>query len=113
MFLSKHNYMKTLRNLILPVGIFTVVFLIPHSCEDMFGDYLEKPPGVDVTEDTIFSTRINAETFLTSIYATGVETGYPTWDDWNGRRDTPFSSWTDEGENVASWYYSHQFNAGG
>jgi len=113
MFLSKHNYMKTLRNLILPVGIFTVVFLIPHSCEEMFGDYLEKPPGVDVTEDTIFSTRIIAETFLTSIYATGVETGYPTWDDWNGRRDTPFSSWTDEGENVASWYYSHQFNAGG
>jgi len=104
--------MKTLKHLILPVLICILILQISTSCEEMFGDYLDKPPGVDVTEDTIFSTRINAETFLTSIYAVGVETGYPTWDDWNGRRDTPFSSWTDEGENVASWYYSHQFNSG-
>ncbi|MEX0986610.1 MAG: RagB/SusD family nutrient uptake outer membrane protein [Bacteroidales bacterium] len=103
--------MKTLRHIIL-IGISIIAFQAFYSCEEMFGDYLEKPPGVDVTEDTIFSSRINAETFLTSIYATGVESGYPLWDNWNGRRDTPFSSWTDEGENVASWYYSHQFNAG-
>lgn len=112
MLLFKHITMKTLKKLILLAGICTTIYLLSTSCEDMFGDYLDKPPGVDVTEDTIFNTRINAETFLTSIYATGVESGYPLWDDWNGRRDTPFSSWTDEGENVASWYYSHQFNSG-
>ena len=104
--------MKTLKHLLLSVAICVIVLQLFTSCEEMFGDYLDKPPGVDVTEDTIFSSRIDAETFLTSIYAVGVETGYPTWDDWNGRRDTPFSSWTDEGENVASWYYSHQFNSG-
>ena len=105
--------MKTLKHIIiLPIGICIVTLLMSTSCEVMFGDYLEKPPGVDVTEDTIFSSRINAETFLSSIYATGVESGYPLWYEWNGWRDTPFSSWTDEGENTADWYYSHTFNAG-
>ncbi len=104
--------MKTLKHLVLLVGICIAALQMFSSCEEMFGDYLDKPPGVDVTEDTIFLTRINAETFLTSIYAVGVETGYPTWDDWNGRRDAPFSSFTDEGENVASWYYCQQFNSG-
>jgi len=112
MSLFKPNHMKTLKHLIFPIGICIVAVLSTSSCEEMFGDYLDKPPGVDVTEDTIFATRINAETFLTSIYATGVETGYPVWDNWNGRRDSPFSCWTDEGENVASWYFCHQFNSG-
>ncbi len=112
MFLSKQYHMKTLKHLILSIGICIAAIQMFTSCEEMFGDYLDKPPGVDVTEDTIFSTRINAETFLTSIYAAGVETGYPLWDDWNGRRDAPFSCYTDEGEQVASWYYCQQYNSG-
>ena len=36
------------------------------------GDFLEKAPGVDVTEDTIFSSRSQVEMFLASIYEYGV-----------------------------------------
>jgi hypothetical protein len=78
----------------------------------MFGDYLDKAPGVDVTEDTIFNTQINAEQFLTSIYAVGIDMDLPIWNNQNGRRADPFSCFTDEGEQVAAWYPSHKFQGG-
>ena len=42
------------------------------SCSDLkFGDaFLEKAPGVDVTVDTIFSSKMYAERALVSAYAT-------------------------------------------
>ena len=47
---------KRLRQLISPLLIILVLVLPAAvvSCEDMMGNYLEKPPGGDVTEDTIF-----------------------------------------------------------
>ena len=74
------------------------------------GDFLEKPPGVDITEDTIFSSQVYAEEFLTGIYRDGVHNGLPAWDDRNGRRDAPWSCYTDEAENVASWYTCQPYN---
>ena len=42
------------------------------SCSDLaFGDaFLEKAPGVDVTIDTIFSSKLYADRALNSAYAT-------------------------------------------
>ena len=40
------------------------------SCEDMMGSYLDKAPGIDVTEDTVFSSTAHAERFLATVYPT-------------------------------------------
>ena len=42
------------------------VGLLAVSC-----DYLEKPKGTDITEETIFSTQNNIETFVTGTYYYG------------------------------------------
>lgn len=80
------------------------------SCEDMMGDFLEKPPGVDVTVDTIFSSQINAEKFLMGIYRNGMYTDLPMWNDRDGGRDAAYGCYCDEAENVASWYSSQMYN---
>ncbi|WP_294081947.1 RagB/SusD family nutrient uptake outer membrane protein [Proteiniphilum sp. UBA5384] len=76
----------------------------------MMGNFLEKPPGVDVTEDTIFATQNNVETFIMGIYKDGMYTDMPEWNDRNGKRDAAFGCYCDEAENVASWYSSQRYN---
>lgn len=39
-------------------------------------DYLDKAPGVDVTEDDIFSSKTNVETLLASIYQKGIHSNF-------------------------------------
>lgn len=65
MYLKNIN-LKRLKQLVSPLLILLVLVLpvAVVSCEDMMGNYLEKPPGGDVTEDTIFSSRTQVETFL-------------------------------------------------
>lgn len=55
MYLKNIN-LKRLKQLVSPLLILLVLVLpvAVVSCEDMMGNYLEKPPGGDVTEDTIF-----------------------------------------------------------
>ena len=101
--------MKTLFKLTIAFGLF---LLYLTSCEDMMGDFLEKPPGVDVTEDTIFSSQINAERFLMGIYREGVYSDMPEWSDRDGW-DSDFKiGFSDEGKQVASWYNSVAYNQG-
>ena len=62
------------RIFLLIISIFSLILTsaLFSSCEDMFGDYLEKAPGVDVTEDTIFSSADQVNLFLTGIYEYGI-----------------------------------------
>lgn len=101
--------MKKAIKLLLGVS-YIILHLSLTSCEKMMGGFLEKPPGVDVTQDTIFSTQNNVETFLMGIYKDGMYTDLPEWNDRNGRRDSPFGCYTDEAENVATWYSSQVYN---
>ncbi len=48
--------------------IITSIFSF-YSCNN---DFLDKPPGVDVTEDTIFSSKVEAETYVTGLYKEGL-----------------------------------------
>ena len=105
--------MKKLDQLAKLTIVFSIFYMLLMSCEDMMGGYLDKPPGVDVTEDTIFSSQINAETFLMGIYRDGMYMDLPEWSERQGRRDSPFSCFCDEGENGASWYTSHLYNNAG
>lgn len=101
--------MKTSVKLLIGVS-YVIYYLSFTSCEDMMGGFLEKPPGVDVTEDTIFATQNNVETFIMGIYKDGMYTDLPEWNDRNGRRDSPFGCYCDEAENAATWYTSHVYN---
>ena len=47
------------------------------SCEDMMGSYLDKAPGIDVTEDTVFSSTAHAERFLATVYRYAVHSNLP------------------------------------
>ena len=105
--------MKNITYYIKFIAILIGFYFSVTSCEDMMGDFLEKPPGVDVTEDTIFSSKQYAEEFLVGLYRDGVHTALPEWNDRNGRRDAPWSCYSDEGENVAGWYSSHIYNTAG
>ncbi len=101
--------MKILKNIIslAPVAL---VILTLFSCSK---DFLEKPESNDVTIDTIFSTRIKAETFLWETYRTGVPMGFPH--DW-GRNDGMYASMVmaacDEGDVYDSWPGSNSHNTG-
>ncbi|MGI5847200.1 MAG: RagB/SusD family nutrient uptake outer membrane protein [Candidatus Cryptobacteroides sp.] len=66
--------MRNLLKLLIPVSM----AISAIACSDLkFGDaFLEKAPGVDVTIDTIFSSRLYAERVLVSAYST-LRVGYP------------------------------------
>ena len=69
--------MKKIQN-ILMVTVISLFASMQMSCVDLrFGnDLLEKAPGVDVTIDTIFSSKMYADRALASVYAT-TRCGYP------------------------------------
>ena len=47
------------------------------SCQDNFSNFLDKAPGVDVTEDTIFTSKVQVETFIAGTYQSGIPNYFP------------------------------------
>ena len=80
-------------------------------------DYLDKAPGVDVTEDDIFSSKTNVETLLASIYQKGIHSnlGYGSpdnaGDDGTNPHSSPWSGRCDESEQCAAWYEPNSWNS--
>ena len=104
--------MKTLIKITKLIIVVSIINLYFSSCENMMGNFLDKPPGVDVTEDTIFSNQISAERFLMGIYREGMYSDMPEWSDRDGW-DSDFKiGFSDEGKQVASWYNSVAYNNG-
>ena len=66
-------------------------FAFAPSCQDLrFGDdFLEKAPGVDVTIDTVFSSKMYADRALVAAYAC-LRCGYPVHN--NACRSAPRDS---------------------
>jgi hypothetical protein len=102
-----------MKNLIFFVLI-GIIYVLSTSCEKIFGDFLDKAPGIDVTIDTIFSSRKQVEMLLANIYEQGLPDGYPgeayvvgtqTWGN-NYNVENPFylAGATDELEAQTSWY---------
>lgn len=98
------------------VASLIITYALSISCERNIGDFLDKPPGVDVTEDTIFSSKTQMETFLTSIYSYGIHSylGYGSEAEApnNNPEETLMACATDEAEACASWYAPQRWNAG-
>ena len=107
--------MKNIFQSFLIVASFAI-FISTSSCESMMGDFLQKPPGGDVTEDTIFSSRTQVEYFLRSIYQTGIHSnwGYATIGGGNyaNEDENIFAGACDEAETCAGWYRMNWWNEG-
>ncbi len=88
------------------------LFMLP-SCEDMMGNFLDKSPGVDVTEDTIFSSKVQVETFVTAMYKYGIHSTMPRRDAaYTGMGYTSTSIATDECVTNSSWVGMQKWNLG-
>lgn len=107
--------MKNITFSILMVFVF-IIAVFATSCEDMMGDYLDKPSGSDVTEDTIFSSKTQVDIFLTSIYQSGIHSnlGYATLNKYNyaNQDENIFAGACDEAETCAQWYRMNWWNEG-
>ena len=106
---------------------FIGIILLSHSCE-RFENFLDKPPGVDVNEDTIFSNQTQIETFIATLYREGLHSTMAI-NDGNSPNPTAASlangffghsgsanissvGFSDEGQGVADWGDNRNFNKG-
>lgn len=102
---------------------FIAIFILSlgfGGCVKFGNDFLEKPPSVDVTKDTIFSNIEYAERFLWGAYKS-LPYGMPT--DWDSRSGFTMNgdileSLSDLNQSDLTWaagrtqYYSGAYNAG-
>lgn len=97
--------------IILFVCVLTSALLF-QSCEKMMGDYLDKAPGVDVTEDTIFSSKVQVETFITGTYRYGIHSIFPRSEATYTGSDygIPIACCTDEAEAANTWVNQQVYN---
>lgn len=103
--------MKKLLYIIIP--FFTILTTL-SSCEDMMGDFLDKAPGVDVSEDTIFSSKTQVETFVIGTYYYTLVSDVLAWWDARDKADGTIASATDECELFPSWFsYQGVWNQAG
>lgn len=101
--------MKTLKR-----AIFCgVLCLAMTSCEKSITEFLDKAPGVDVTENTVFSSRAQLETFITGTYRIGIHSIF-TYNDAalipTSRTFTINAAITDEAEAEATFFHTTQWN---
>lgn len=87
--------MKIALNILIAICVMSFM----HGC-----NFLEKAPGVDVTEDTIFSSRTQVETFIVGTYYYTLLSDQLAY--WDARRKNggTNSGETDESDINASWF---------
>jgi starch-binding outer membrane protein, SusD/RagB family len=104
------------------ISIILAFAFLANSCEDMFGDYLEKPPGIDLTDVDIFSSREQFDLYLAALYAQSLISPLPgsyyragnNWINVNTETNYIFRMCqTDEAQFPVDWYGSHTWNSGG
>jgi hypothetical protein len=87
------------------------------ACDKPIDEFLDKAPGVDVTENTIFSSRVQLETFITGTYRIGIHSIFayndpaliPAPTTRNFIMNAPI---TDEAECEATFMHPETWNAG-
>jgi len=102
------------KDLVIFYGCLSLVFFI--SCKKV-SDFLDKAPGVDINENTVFSSRVELDRYIATMYQFGLpsplplrtaETGFPV-----SGNNTNTSSITDEAEASESFSYTQNWNGGG
>ncbi len=92
-----------------------ILCLALSSCDKNLSEFLDKAPGVDITENTVFSSRVQLETFITGTYRIGMHSIFS----YNDAALIPTSRTfcinapiTDEAEAEAVFFHTEQWNAG-
>lgn len=101
------------RNFIIIYSCLSIAFLF--SCKKVT-NFLDKAPGVDIDENTIFSSKVQLEQYVATMYQFGLpsplplrgESGVPV-----SANNTNASSITDEAEASESFSFTQNWNAGG
>ncbi len=92
-----------------------VLCLAASACDKSLSEFLDKAPGVDVTESTIFSSKVQLETFITGTYRIGMHSIF-TYNDANliptARTYCINAPITDEAEAEVTFFHTEQWNAG-
>lgn len=90
-----------------------VLIVLWNSCENGVGDFLDKAPGVDITEDVVFSSKQELLNFVAGIYFDGIPAGYPYkgFNDISGNVLNTGGA-TDEADLDRGWYPSNDWNGG-
>ncbi|UFH57958.1 RagB/SusD family nutrient uptake outer membrane protein [Spirosoma sp. KNUC1025] len=92
-----------------------VLCLAVSACDKPISEFLDKAPGVDVTESTIFSSKVQLETFIAGTYRIGMHSIF-TYNDANliptSRTYCVNAPITDEAEAEATFFHTEQWNAG-
>lgn len=91
-----------------------VVYLCMPSCAKY--EFLDKPPGTDVTEDTVFNTVKDFEKFLAGTYMYGMHSYYPYHNTNGSVNPNPTMCMTapitDEAEMSHTWHTAQIWNSG-
>jgi hypothetical protein len=91
------------------------------SCKKNLKEFLDKAPGVDITEDIVFSSKSNVEAYISTLYRYGMVSLLPNSDDEansNPANGVSFplygtlSGATDESENSQSFTHLQVWNNG-
>lgn len=104
--------MKKIKYILLSSVLFYISASMLISCDD----FLEKPDAGDVTEDTIFSTRLKAETFLWQTYLEIIPSGFPLAAGGSSTFQMPrciSAAMCDEAKTSVSWSPASEINASG
>ncbi len=75
-------------------------------------NYLEKPPGVDLTEDIVFSTELNLEEFINGTYYLGVTADAGFMGGVISDGGGGYSAACDEGKIWMDWFFQNDWNKG-
>ena len=93
-----------------------ILCLSASSCEKNLSQFLDKAPGVDVTESTIFSSKVQLETYIADAYRYGIHSVY-TYNDAAitpapaSRTFTINAGITDEAEAEVTFFHTQNWNA--
>jgi len=106
------NNSKQMKRVIFINLAFCSLIIAFASCKKDIRNFLDKPPGVDVTEDTIFSSKSQVDTFIAGMYLDGVATGYPNWLQGEGGGDNNgiWASACDESSAMMTWTWTKNWN---
>ncbi|WP_052733006.1 RagB/SusD family nutrient uptake outer membrane protein [Hymenobacter terrenus] len=92
-----------------------VLCLATSACDKPIDEFLDKAPGVDVTENTIFSSRVQLENFITGTYRIGIHSPFPYNDGAlipTARTFCMNAPITDEAECEVTFMHPETWNAG-
>lgn len=84
------------------------------SCTEIFDDFLEKAPGVDITEDVLFSSVVQLDTYIAATYRLGIHSPYPIDEgvfESNPRPYTINAGITDEAESEVTFVHTQGWNS--